>query len=38
MLKVEEVPTKLRCGMCNQLAVDAVKLLCCSTSICGNCM
>ncbi|KAK6431342.1 hypothetical protein LTR95_012492, partial [Oleoguttula sp. CCFEE 5521] len=36
-LKPQEIPAKLRCGMCDTLAVNAVKLPCCETSICANC-
>lgn len=34
----EEIPAKLRCGLCNLVAVNAVKLPCCETSICDKCM
>jgi hypothetical protein len=33
----EEIPAKLRCGLCNLVAVNAVKLPCCETSICDKC-
>jgi hypothetical protein len=32
-----EIPAKLRCGLCNLVAVNAVKLPCCETSICDKC-
>lgn len=36
-LEINDIPTKLRCGICSKLAVNAVKLPCCETSICANC-
>jgi hypothetical protein len=33
----EEIPAKLRCGLCTLVAVNAVKLPCCETSICDKC-
>jgi hypothetical protein len=32
-----DIPAKLRCGLCNLVAVNAVKLPCCETSICDKC-
>ncbi|EMC98948.1 hypothetical protein BAUCODRAFT_385972 [Baudoinia panamericana UAMH 10762] len=36
-LTIESIPPKLRCGVCNKLAIDAVKLPCCDTSLCLTC-
>ena len=36
-LEITDIPTKLRCGICNKLAINAVKLPCCETSICAKC-
>ncbi|KAI9893719.1 MAG: hypothetical protein M1814_005935 [Vezdaea aestivalis] len=33
----EDIPAKLRCSICNTLALDAFRLLCCSQSICEDC-
>ncbi|KAI9712034.1 MAG: hypothetical protein M1820_001743 [Bogoriella megaspora] len=32
-----EIPVKLRCAICNKLAVNAFRLPCCDQSICQNC-
>ncbi|KAH0544892.1 hypothetical protein FGG08_000972 [Glutinoglossum americanum] len=32
-----DVPTKLRCAICNKLAVNAFRLPCCDQSICESC-
>ncbi|KAI9782339.1 MAG: hypothetical protein M1839_005212 [Geoglossum umbratile] len=32
-----DVPTKLRCAICNKLAVNAFRLPCCDQSICETC-
>ena len=34
---MDVVPAKLRCGSCNKLAIDALKLPCCAQSICQPC-
>ncbi|KAK6341200.1 hypothetical protein TWF696_008286 [Orbilia brochopaga] len=36
-IPLEEIPVRLRCSMCNNLAQDAYRLPCCEQSICGNC-
>ncbi|RPB22254.1 hypothetical protein L211DRAFT_746428, partial [Terfezia boudieri ATCC MYA-4762] len=36
-IPLPEIPVKLRCTICNDLARRAVKLPCCEQSICGNC-
>ncbi|KXT00121.1 hypothetical protein AC578_3276 [Pseudocercospora eumusae] len=36
-LEVESIPEKLRCATCNKLAIHAVKLGCCDSTICGEC-
>ncbi|KAI9671005.1 MAG: hypothetical protein M1831_005090 [Alyxoria varia] len=36
-LPAEQIPVKFRCATCNQLAVDAAKLPCCSQVVCGPC-
>ncbi|KAF2862411.1 hypothetical protein K470DRAFT_256050 [Piedraia hortae CBS 480.64] len=36
-LPQDELPAKLCCGNCNRLALDAVKLPCCDTSLCLAC-
>ncbi|CAG7946397.1 unnamed protein product [Penicillium nalgiovense] len=33
----DEIPFKLRCAMCNKLAVNAFRLPCCDQSICETC-
>ncbi|KAL4791534.1 hypothetical protein BDV19DRAFT_370339 [Aspergillus venezuelensis] len=33
----DEIPFKLRCAICNKLAVNAFKLPCCDQAICENC-
>ncbi|EKV06641.1 E3 ubiquitin-protein ligase RBBP6 [Penicillium digitatum PHI26] len=33
----EEIPFKLRCAICNKLAVNAFRLPCCDQSICETC-
>ena len=32
-----EVPARLKCTICGQLARDAYKLPCCESSICDQC-
>ncbi|KAL1301553.1 hypothetical protein AAFC00_005791 [Neodothiora populina] len=36
-LEPADIPTKLRCAVCNQLAVNAFKLPCCDQAICQYC-
>ncbi|KAL4933330.1 uncharacterized protein BDV17DRAFT_287001 [Aspergillus undulatus] len=36
-LTQDEIPFKLRCAICNKLAVNAFKLPCCDQAICENC-
>ncbi|EPS38327.1 hypothetical protein H072_7912 [Dactylellina haptotyla CBS 200.50] len=36
-IPLEEIPVRLRCSMCNNLAQDAYRLPCCEQSICGSC-
>ncbi|KAI6885514.1 hypothetical protein KC334_g15821, partial [Hortaea werneckii] len=36
-LPQEEIPAKLRCGNCNKLAIDAIRLPCCDQSLCLPC-
>ncbi|KAF3906356.1 hypothetical protein ABW20_dc0104137 [Dactylellina cionopaga] len=36
-IPLEEIPLRLRCSMCSNLAQDAYRLPCCEQSICGNC-
>ncbi|KAK6501694.1 hypothetical protein TWF481_009520 [Arthrobotrys musiformis] len=36
-IPLEEIPVRLRCSMCNDLARDAYRLPCCEQSICGSC-
>ncbi|KAJ5129930.1 uncharacterized protein N7515_005969 [Penicillium bovifimosum] len=36
-LAQEDIPFKLRCAMCNNLAVNAFRLPCCDQSICETC-
>ncbi|KAF2481625.1 hypothetical protein BDY17DRAFT_299358 [Neohortaea acidophila] len=36
-LTIDAVPFKLRCGACNRIAVDALKLPCCDQCICESC-
>ncbi|KAJ5795938.1 uncharacterized protein N7518_004478 [Penicillium psychrosexuale] len=36
-LAQDEIPFKLRCAMCNKLAVNAFRLPCCDQSICETC-
>ncbi|EME84622.1 uncharacterized protein MYCFIDRAFT_214809, partial [Pseudocercospora fijiensis CIRAD86] len=36
-LELESIPEKLRCATCNRLAIHAVKLGCCDSTICGEC-
>lgn len=37
-LTQDEIPFKLRCAICNKLAVNAFRLPCCDQAICENCM
>jgi hypothetical protein len=37
-LAQDEIPFKLRCAICNNLAVNAFRLPCCDQSICESCM
>lgn len=32
------MPTKLRCAICDKVAINAFKLPCCDQNMCGNCM
>ncbi|KAL9050466.1 MAG: hypothetical protein Q9162_006613 [Coniocarpon cinnabarinum] len=34
----EEIPVNFRCPVCDQLAVDALKLYCCTRGICPDCL
>ncbi|KAI9376061.1 hypothetical protein BJX61DRAFT_539228 [Aspergillus egyptiacus] len=36
-LTQDEIPFKLRCAICNKLAVNAFRLPCCDQAICENC-
>lgn len=36
-LTMEEIPVKLRCAACNQLANNAFRMPCCDQSICESC-
>ncbi|OJJ47309.1 hypothetical protein ASPZODRAFT_159216 [Penicilliopsis zonata CBS 506.65] len=36
-LTQDEIPFKLRCAVCNKLAVNAFRLPCCDQAICENC-
>ncbi|KAJ5102515.1 hypothetical protein N7532_003044 [Penicillium argentinense] len=36
-LSPDEIPSKLRCAICNKLAVNAFRLPCCDQSICEAC-
>ncbi|OJJ76607.1 hypothetical protein ASPBRDRAFT_192729 [Aspergillus brasiliensis CBS 101740] len=36
-LTQDEIPFKLRCAMCNKLAVNAFRLPCCDQAICEHC-
>ncbi|KAL4920113.1 hypothetical protein BDW62DRAFT_22749 [Aspergillus aurantiobrunneus] len=36
-LTQDEIPFKLRCAICNKLAVNAFRLPCCEQAICENC-
>ncbi|KAJ9639431.1 hypothetical protein H2199_006464 [Coniosporium tulheliwenetii] len=36
-LSMDEIPTKLRCAICNKLAINAFRLPCCDQSICETC-
>ncbi|KAJ5935076.1 hypothetical protein N7466_004623 [Penicillium verhagenii] len=36
-LSQDEIPMKLRCAICNMLAVNAFRLPCCDQSICESC-
>ncbi|KAF1812655.1 hypothetical protein P152DRAFT_458470 [Eremomyces bilateralis CBS 781.70] len=36
-LKQDDIPIKLRCAICNKLAVEAFRLPCCDQSICFSC-
>ncbi|KAF7586839.1 hypothetical protein BBP40_008247 [Aspergillus hancockii] len=36
-LTQEEIPFKLRCAICNKLAMNAFRLPCCDQAICENC-
>lgn len=37
-LTIEDVPSKLRCVSCSQLAIEAVRTPCCDQNICDTCM
>ncbi|OAX84904.1 hypothetical protein ACJ72_00726 [Emergomyces africanus] len=36
-LSQDEIPFKLRCAICNKLAINAFRLPCCDQAICENC-
>ena len=36
-LTMEEIPVKLRCAICNLLAVNALRTPCCDQNICETC-
>ncbi|EEH11750.1 conserved hypothetical protein [Histoplasma capsulatum G186AR] len=36
-LAQDEIPFKLRCAICNKLAINAFRLPCCDQAICENC-
>ncbi|QDS75058.1 hypothetical protein FKW77_006578 [Venturia effusa] len=36
-LSEDEVPVKLRCAVCNKLAVNAFRFICCEQNICDHC-
>lgn len=36
-LSQDDIPFKLRCAICNRLAIDAFRLPCCDQAICGTC-
>lgn len=36
-LSQDDIPFKLRCAICNKLAVNAFRLPCCDQAICENC-
>lgn len=36
-LTQDEIPFKLRCAICNKLAVNAFRLPCCEQAICETC-
>lgn len=36
-LSEDEVPVKLRCAVCNKLAVNAFRFICCEQNICDDC-
>ncbi|KAE9974924.1 hypothetical protein EG328_003527 [Venturia inaequalis] len=36
-LSEDEVPVKLRCAVCNKLAVNAFRFICCEQNICEDC-
>ena len=36
-LTQDEIPFKLRCAICNKLAVNAFRLPCCDQAICETC-
>ncbi|OJD28108.1 hypothetical protein ACJ73_00505 [Blastomyces percursus] len=36
-LTQDEIPFKLRCAICNKLAINAFRLPCCDQAICENC-
>ncbi|KAF1991038.1 hypothetical protein K402DRAFT_299648, partial [Aulographum hederae CBS 113979] len=36
-IAADDIPLKLRCTKCSKLTVNAVRLVCCGQSICGQC-